>query len=65
MSHDNLDASLSMRIHRDLEARLHRAAEDRMIKPSTLARQILAHRLGLSRYDPLADGHEAEPWAQR
>jgi len=57
----NLDASLKVRINRDLEARLTRAAEERMIAPSTLARQILAHQLGLSRHDPLAATREAEP----
>lgn len=61
---DNLTAQLKIRITPALESALAQAADERMTAPSTLARKILAHRLGLLAYDPLGDGSprkEAQP----
>ena len=60
----NLDANIRVRVPHELEARLEQAAQERMIATSTLARQILAHRLGLSKYDPLAQQPERDPCLQ-
>jgi hypothetical protein len=53
---------LTLRVPQPLYDRLSRLADERLATNSTLARQILAHRLGLTEHDPLGDSKREKTW---